>query len=330
MAERKAWIDQARGLSIFMVVYGHNFPVIEPYIYSFHVPLFFFIAGMFHPKEVNFSVIKRRAKMILVPYFVWAFLLFGFWLAVGKNYGKTSELDLSPIDNFIGIFYAQGGQEYMSWGIPLWFLPCVFILFLLASAIKKIGRVWLQNTVSLIAIILGFVWPQLTGIHLPWSVDVAMVALAFYLSGGLLKKALFGIEKTKLYLAIITMFIIHFVSYYFNTGKVDMYRSIYANEGLFLISGLTGSIFYILLFKAIPVFKFLGYIGRHTIVILATHIRTLTVIKLAFYLVLGTTVFTFTEMEKFILAIAQVVLIIPIIWVVGKYAPILDGKVSKS
>ncbi len=330
MSSRKAWIDQARGLSIFLVVYGHNFPAIEPYIYSFHVPLFFFISGMFHPKNVDIKTIWRRAKMIQVPYFVWASLLFLFWFFVGKDYGKTSELELSVVDNLIGIFYAQGGQQFMSWGIPLWFLPCIFLVFLLASALNKLKSNPLRYIFSIATIALGFFWAAYTGIHLPWSLDVAMVALSFYIAGGILKETLFGIEKLKLWVSLLILLGIHVVTHYLNVEKVDMYRSEYGNQLLFLISGLTGSVFYVLLFKGIPLFKFFEYIGKHTIVILATHIRALTVIKLVIFLVVGTTVFQFTEAEKLILAVAQIIIVIPVIWLVGKFAPILDGKVSKS
>ena len=127
--QRLVWVDQARGLAIFLVVYGHNYPDIEPYIYSFHVPLFFLISGMFHPKNVTFGTAMKRAKLILTPYFIWASILFLFWLLIGRFYGQSALKDLSPLKNLIGVFYAQGGQEYMDWGIPVWFLPCIFVVF---------------------------------------------------------------------------------------------------------------------------------------------------------------------------------------------------------
>lgn len=330
MTKRKAWIDQARGLSIFLVVYGHNFPQIEPYIYSFHVPLFFFIAGMFHPDNVDFTVIKRRAKMILVPYFIWASLLFLFWWAVGRNFGKSSELNLSVMDNFIGIFYAQGGQAFMNWGIPLWFLPCVFVLFLCYSALQKIKPNALYFGVLVMAVSIGFIWPALTGIHLPWSLDVALVALVFYSCGKHLKEFLFQIKGYQQILLLVSLFLVHFISFYFNTEKVDMYRSTYGNQLLFALSGLCGSVFYILFFKTIPWFKFLTFIGKHTIVILATHLRALTIIKLLMLLILGAAAYEFNELEKFILAIAQVLIIIPLIYLINKFVPILDGKVARN
>lgn len=330
MDKRKGWIDQARGLSIFMVVYGHNFPEMEPYIYSFHVPLFFFVAGMFHPSKVDLSVIKRRAKMILVPYFFWAMSLFLFWFFVGRKFGKSEHLDLSPINNFIGVFYAQGGQQFMDWGIPLWFLPCIFLVFILFSLVKKVPNKMGGYLLLLLMITAGFLWPRLTGVNLPWSLDVALVALSFYFCGNIFRERVFSLKGTRLYLALVVLFAIHFTTFYFNTSKVDMYRALYGEEALFFISGLTGALFYVLLFKAIPVFKFLAYIGKHTILILATHLRALTVIKLGLMLVLGTTVYDFSEPERFFLAIGQILVIIPIIWLVNKYAPLLDGKVSKS
>jgi len=327
--KRLDWIDQARGLSIFLVVYGHNFPANEPYIYSFHVPLFFFIAGIFHPQRVRLDTIKKRAKMILVPYFIWAALLFLFWVIVGRNYGKSNSEDLSVLDNFMGIFYAQGGQTYMDWGIPMWFLPCIFLLFLIFSLLQKIKKPLVRHLLVIITIVIGFVWPRIVGIHLPWSLDVALVALSFYAVGKGLKTWLISITKMKLAIAFVVFIAIHLVAFLLNTGKVDMYRSLYGNELLFLVSALAGSIAYVLFFKLVPYFKFLSYLGNHTIVILATHIRMLTVIKLVLLLVFGMTVFQFSEIEKLLLSVIQVVMVIPIIWLVNKYIPILDGKIVK-
>ncbi len=330
MNKRLNWIDQARGFSIFLVVYGHNFPSNEPYIYSFHVSLFFFIAGMFHPKKVNYEDIRRRAKIILIPYFFWAAVLYLFWLFIGRNYGQSATTNASPLDNFLGIFYAQGGQGYMDWGIPLWFLPCIFLVFLFFSAIQRIANKALLMSALILLAGIGFTWPSMTGLNLPWSLDVAMVACGFYGIGSLLKSILISLSKTKTALLFVGLLVINIAAFFYNPDKIDMYRSVYGNEALFFISGLSGSIAYLLFFKLVPVFRFLSYLGRHTIVLLATHIRMLTVIKVVAMAVFGITVFEFSEIEKLLLAIAQVVMVIPIIWLVNKYAPILDGKVKKT
>ena len=330
MEKRLNWIDQARGLSIFLVVYGHNFPLYEPYIYSFHVPLFFFISGMFHPKLSNKKTIIKRAKVILTPYFFWASALYLFWLIIGRKYGNSSDLNLSILDNFLGIFYAQGGQTYMDWGIPLWFLPCLFLVFLFFSLARRISNTILFYLTCLSLVALGFLWSRFTGVHLPWSIDVAMVSLGFYSTGRLLKNKLISLNRTQSIVGCIFLLAVHIAAFYFNTSKVDMYRALYGNELLFFMSGLAGSIAYILFFKLVPIFSFLSYLGKHTLVILATHIRMLTVIKLVLLAVVGVTVFEFTEIQKVGLSVVQIILIIPIVWLVNKYIPILDGKVSKS
>jgi fucose 4-O-acetylase-like acetyltransferase len=330
MKTRLDWVDQARGLSILLVVYGHNFPVIEPYIYSFHVPLFFFISGMFHPKKITFQSVKRRAKMILVPYFFWATTLYLFWMFVGRNYGKSSQIELSPIKNFIGIFYSQGGQEYMDWGIPIWFLTCIFLVFLIYGAVSNIKNKTVYVGTILICVLAGIIWPKATGTHLPWSFDVALVSVGIYAAGHQLKNWMVVLEKRSLAIWIILLFIIHGITFSINPSKVDMYRSLYGNEILFLISGISGSIAYILLLKSFPILKFLSYLGKHTIVLLATHTRALTVIKFVLMTLVGTTVFDFTELEKLILAVVQIALVIPVIWLVNKYIPVLDGKVKKA
>lgn len=323
--KRLNWVDQARGWSIFLVVYGHNFPVLESYIYSFHVPLFFFISGMFHKQESTLNSIKNRAKTLLIPYFFWAILLYLFWLIAGRKFGKSSLLDLSIWDNFIGIFYAQGGQEFMDWGIPLWFLPCLFLVYLIYGLIRKYVKKRLVIYVVTLLFICGLIWSK-TELHLPWSFDVALVGLIFYQLGHHLKAFFSNLNNRKSFLFFLILMGLHLFAFYLNPSKIDMYRSIYGNPLLFVISGAAGSIAYILFFKMLPYFKVLSYFGQHSIVILATHIRTLTVIKFGLYLVLGTSVFAFTEWEKLGLTFLQLILIIPIIWVVYKHLPILDGK----
>jgi len=328
--QRLYWVDQARGWSIFLVVYGHNFPVVEPYIYSVHVPLFFFISGMFHKAPLSKVSVIHRAKTLLIPYFSWASMLFLFWLFVGRNFGKSSTLDLSPLDNFLGIFYAQGGQQYMDWGIPLWFLPCIFMVFVFYGWLWRVIPTRYMDSAVLVSGILGMLWAKFVNISLPWSIDVALVALIFYRLGHLLKRPLEGLS-IKNTLAIFTLMLgIHLIAFYLNPEKIDMYRSIYGNPLLFLLSGAAGSMAYLLLFKLLPRLSVLSYLGQHSIVILATHLRALTLIKLLLFLALSSTVFVFSEWEKLGLSLIQLALIVPLIWMVNKTFPILDGKAKRN
>lgn len=328
ISNRIDWIDQVRGFSIFLVVYGHNFPIFETYIYTFHVPLFFLISGLFHPIFINSDSISKRFRSIIIPYFYWSFLLFLFWLFLGRFYGESSNFDLSVLNNFIGIFYAQGGREFMDWGIPMWFLPTLFLTFLFFTLIQKINRINIQLIVLIILIAIGFFLPYVFSIHFIWSFDVALVALIFYGLGFYFKKFLVDLNKKKTWIFILIFGIIHFALFSLNS-KVDMYRSIYGNKFIFIINGISGTVFYLMFFKSIPIFKFLSYIGKSSIPILALHLRALTVIKFILLITFGVTVFSFNELHKFLVTIIQILMLIPVIYLINKYVPILNGNIKK-
>ena len=328
MGKRIEWIDQVKGFGIFLVVYGHNFPITEKYIYSFHMPLFFVVAGFFHPIIQNHKAIIKRAKTILVPYFLWSFLLFIFWAVLGRSYGESAKHNLSVFKNFIGVFYAQGDREYMDWGIPMWFLPTIFLTFLLFYLLQNIKGKTLRICFLVALILVGFTLPYVTNIKFIWSLDVALVSLSFY-SFGFYIKPFIGLQlKSTFWVLTIIFGIIHFYLFTVNL-KVDMYRSIYGNEILFLLNGVSGTLFYISLFKIIPKFNLLGFIGKFTIPILALQIRSLTFIKLILVLVFGIRVFDFSESDKFFLSLIQLSLIIPVLFLIKNYVPILNGDLKK-
>ncbi|WP_299670256.1 acyltransferase family protein [uncultured Polaribacter sp.] len=324
--KRISWIDQVKGFGIILVVYGHNFPAIENYIYSFHMPLFFMLAGMFHPKKTGFNIIRKRAKQILVPYFLWSLLLFIFWYFIGRKFGESSLLDLSPVKNFIGIFFSQGDTEYMNWGIPMWFLPCLFLTFLIFYFLLKFRNTLIKIVVLLISILIGFMLPKYFNTCFFWSFDVSLVALSFYALGFYGKKKLLQKNHQKEYLILFLVFIFHLILSFLAFQKVDMYRSIYGNEFFFLLNSFCGILFWILLFKKFNRFSFLSFLGRNTIPILALQIRSITFIKAVLFFLIGIEIFDFNEFEKIVLVLFQLIIMYPIILLVNKYAPIFNGK----
>ncbi len=325
--KRIGWIDQLRGLSIFLVVYGHNFPIFEKYIYTFHVPLFFIISGFFHPRTQDSNSLKKRFKNIIIPYFLWSLMLFLFWFFLGRFYGESTKYSLSVLKNFIGIFYAQGGREYMDWGIPMWFLPSVFLTFFIFYYTRKIKQIFLQILAISVLITIGFFLPFMFKTHFLWSFDVALAALVFYSFGFFFKSFFINLNKKHSLFLIIAFGVIHFTFFTLNS-KVDMYRSIYGNELLFVINGISGSVFYLLFLKTFHQFKLFEFIGKSTIPILALHLRALTVIKFVLLFVFGFSVFHFSELEKFVISIFQILMVVPVIFLINKYIPILNGKIK--
>ena len=73
MGKRIEYIDAAKALGIIAVIVGHCFwrtsiPYLVPFIYSFHMPMFFMISGMFINENSLSISFKRNARNYLIPY----------------------------------------------------------------------------------------------------------------------------------------------------------------------------------------------------------------------------------------------------------------------
>jgi acyltransferase len=142
---RLAWIDALKGFGIILVVFAHyNLPAaLDTYIFSFHMPLFFFISGFrfnfvkYTESATNF--VKGRFKSLIIPYFGFAVLTCLFYFLLDEVYspGVTSikffEADILYM--IYSILYASGPM--ISYNSPLWFLTCLFVTELLFYWLAK-------------------------------------------------------------------------------------------------------------------------------------------------------------------------------------------------
>ena len=65
------WIDTAKGYGMLCVIIGHlGTPGISAFVYTFHMPLFFFLSGfLFHHQKKIVPFILRKTKSLVIPYF---------------------------------------------------------------------------------------------------------------------------------------------------------------------------------------------------------------------------------------------------------------------
>lgn len=81
---RLSYLDSIKGLLIILVIIGHAIQFSLPdyelnfvfrFIYSFHMPLFFFVSGFLANRgKFNSNVIAKRAYQLLIPFVVWALI----------------------------------------------------------------------------------------------------------------------------------------------------------------------------------------------------------------------------------------------------------------
>lgn len=125
--DRIEWMDAARGLGIILVVFGHVerglvsaniavdhwWRVADYVIYTFHMPLFFFLSGVNAPKPlIRGRVVYLKSKIwtVIYPYFLWS-LIQGVVLVVASSAtnGKTE------FDQLISIPWNPMGQFWFLW-----------------------------------------------------------------------------------------------------------------------------------------------------------------------------------------------------------------------
>jgi fucose 4-O-acetylase-like acetyltransferase len=131
MHNRIDWVDYCKGIGIFLVVVGHvlggleasgiisnshYYSLIEAWMYAFHMPLFFFLSGLFIQRSAQRSFlgfILNKLNVLIYPYILWSMLQ---GLLETAGYGNHS---LSPIE-LLKITYVPIGQY--------WFLYTLFII----------------------------------------------------------------------------------------------------------------------------------------------------------------------------------------------------------
>ena len=82
MKRRIEWVDLSKFVGIFAMVWGHSGvnESMDIIIHAFHMPLFFFLSGYLYKDRG----IKKKAKPLLIPYFVFGIGLFLLWKAFGR------------------------------------------------------------------------------------------------------------------------------------------------------------------------------------------------------------------------------------------------------
>ena len=101
--KRQSYLNILKGIGIFLVAFAHIFSnnISFNWIYSFHMPLFFFAAGWL--------------------YFFFGSLTLLYWQIIERRFRDS---DLNFVQSLFGL--VSGQYDYLDFNVHLWFLPCFF------------------------------------------------------------------------------------------------------------------------------------------------------------------------------------------------------------
>ena len=231
---RDSSFDIMKGIAILLVVLGHSVPdqasvngiasyplyLMRTIIYSFHMPVFFFVSCYFMhiPLKEGFQkFVKDKSIRLMVPYFTIGLLYFPFKLALSKF--ASQQIDPQNIWKiFIGI--NPDGE--------LWFLYCLFFIsILIGLLVKRVN--W---GLLIISFIIGIFSEKINIFSMPMISEILYFQF-FYILGLYIKKyALLDYMKS-IGIALTSMVI-------FSVGNYALLHDINVFKILTLITAVSG------------------------------------------------------------------------------------------
>ena len=226
---RNIVVDNLKGIGILFVILGHVPHLSEPfynYIFSFHMPLFFFCTGWlsFSSDDRSFPVVlKKRVHSLLIPYFVLCILsaavLFCWILLRGGAPVQWSSIVRSIVLSGSNLAYLQN--------YPLWFLPNLFIVSLLFYWVIRLTRGKTLALAALMVMLLPLT-PQIQAfVHgvpmfqhgMPWLLEAVPAALFFCILGRLYPRV-----EGRMKLSMVPLLLLCVATFYFGSsahGHID-------------------------------------------------------------------------------------------------------------
>ncbi len=285
--KRIVWIDGIKILALFIVLCNHAGLSLGWGTYlggMFYVAVFFVLAGYTYRRNSDASlptVVKKRAKRLLIPYFGFNGFLYVFFavkaLASGEAFAWKREL--------LGILYSrsylspEGGESLM--GIlngPTWFLTGLFTALIgYEIAVRLAG----EGTRRLAGILAGCVVIALglsyLPILLPWSLDtmffhMALIGLGQFLADGQRLMRLYQDKRMPVLLIIV------FGAAALGAGTGNLSVRDYGEQPvLYMLATASGCMLVMMLGiwaerHIFPVAWAAAALGRHTVSILCLHL----------------------------------------------------------
>lgn len=271
---RLDWPDLCKGAGILLMSLGHS--SIPPswaaaWIYSFHMPLFFFVSGWFFTLRPGgvWATIRHKAFPILMPCLSYSIAKW-LWDAASALLGGGA----ADWNALLGVALQWPDTP---WPGYVWFFAGLFVAeAVLALLLKVLGDKDLPLLAACFALAaLVWLYAKNGGARLPWHADAALLLLPYLALGraarrheeALLRPLAGSGPCLAALLALLAANIaLTAVNLRLGPTRID-YNLCYLNEYFTCYAaGTTGAAFCALLCRRLPAFRPLLYLGRNSAV----------------------------------------------------------------
>lgn len=286
---------------------------------SFHMPLFFFLSGLFlfRKNESLGDFLRKKAKTLLLPC-----LFFGIILSTYSTIIDWIRQDTTiPYGlRYVGLFINMRQVPFPG---SLWFFPCLFLVELFMFCLYKTCRREALIIVGVCCLtVIGLLVHYFYGKGLPWSIDIALYCAVFTAVGYCTRNFVWKKRSIISYLFAAILFVTSvYINFEYIGSTVDLYSCRIGLYPLFYISAFSG--IYISLGSAILFSKsrFLTYLGQNTITIYALHYLFILPLDKLLSMII-----TFCFLRCLVATSLVIFILIPIINIINKKFKFMVGK----
>lgn len=282
--QRIAYIDGTKAVAILLVVVGHCYcfelypkdltlKIIFQVIYSFHMPLFFLLAGFFSKGIPLRESVPKYAKAYLKPFIITCFIVLLFVLGDSIYRGASSAKLLSEVKQW-ALFIYSGCRTFTSsrqldhpWLGPLWFLEAIFI--------AKVVYAWMLHRLSIMestVMALALFLLSLVSTHyyprLPLTLQASALAVLFLHVGWLIRH--YDVEKAFRAMHPVCHVAALFIWYLCINSIFNFKGLLFPYHLLHVLGGAVPTLLLLWLCQRIGFSG--GWVGRNTLCILCAHV----------------------------------------------------------
>lgn len=273
-------IDAAKALAIVLVVLGHAKGIPQAFtilVYSFHVPLFFFLSGwvgeVHGSMRAGRAAWKKLARTLLVPYVCFFALGYLYWLLTRNIGEKAARWGERPWwEPLHGLVSGIGPELYVQ--PALWFLPALFVTTLAWLYLRRrVAPGWLVLASGVLSW-LWVGWFPAQAVRLPFALDVLPVALFFFAGGALCSRAGWLLPRTGMGNAVaLVVLALPWLVLAWGNGRVDINQMEFGRSGsVFHLAAMLGTAMALCAAQRVMHLRWVQWIGRNTLLVLCTHL----------------------------------------------------------
>lgn len=291
-SKRVDWIDCAKGIAILATIVGHSVTqgrsesMVRGLVFSFHMPLFFILSCATYQCSTNMAEFKNKTikamKHLLKPAMLTYIIIIAYQCIIDHNLLLNLEYWKGKL--FTLLFASGVNTSFCNFEVACIGIPWFFFALFIGRTVFDLLQLKFDDEVTLLIMccmvgMIGVIFGKFE--YLPFSIDISLAIMPFFMFGNLLKRKKFNVYATPVksmmifFLTWICTLCVSFPDHN-NWSYLELAARRYPLFPLCYITAIAGTMFIAVLSAVLCRFKKtvipLLYVGKNSMYLLCVHI----------------------------------------------------------